>query len=221
MRRIFPIILAAALCLCACDKNWNVLYRGMMFGTMQNYEEMLGDDGCTYRFTNLKDLEVTLPPSGRIVAMFDVYRKIEGTENHYEAEILNRWIPICNEPVMCDSDDDEAALGDDPIGLADGWWSGGHLILVLKLELREYTTVNHLVNLQIVPGEYEDTLHTVLRHNAAEDKVTEENSEFFSEQAVYACFPLEDKLPEQGSRVLEIKWFWDEEWHTTYAKISK
>ncbi len=221
MRRILPVILAAALCFCSCGKAFDVLYRACMFGTMQNSEVMLGDDGCTYHFTNLQDLEITLPSSGRIVAMFDVYRQVEGTGNQYEAELMNHWVPLSKEPVICETEEEDEALGDDPIAMGDGWWSGGHLNMAFTLLLKDVTTVKHSVNLQIVPGASADTLHTVLRHNAGEDKVSVENVDFFKEHSFYASFPLQDRLPEKDPVVLEVKWLWDNEWHTVYTKISR
>ncbi len=221
MKRFVIAVLAAALCLTACMETEKILYRGSMFGTMQSRGVMLGDDGCVYHFTNFGDISSDFPIDGRVVAIFDVYSKIEGTERDYEAKVLDITVPLCKEPVICETEEEDAALGDDPIQMADGNWAGGYLNMVCNALVRPNSGVTHLVNLQIVPGENPDTLHTVLRHNAGEDKVTETILEDFSTYSFYASFPLADKIADGKTVVLEIKWFWDDKWYTVYANISK
>lgn len=220
MKRLLYVILCLAV-LAGCDKAEPILYRGTMFGTMQSAGVMLGDDGGTYHFRNFSDMSSSFPSSGRIVAMFEVYSKLEDKEREYEAKVLQYAVPLCKEPVTCATEEEDAALGDDPVEMTNGSCSAGYLNLLCTALTREVSTVPHYINLQIVPGENPDTLHTVLRHNAGDDKVTDENVEFFSDHSFYASFPISSYLPEEGTIVLEIKWFWDDEWHTAWATVAK
>ena len=221
MKRILFALLAAALCLSSCMNSKDILYRGSMFGTMSSSSIMLGDDGRTYYFTNTGDFGSEIPTSGRIVAVFDALKLREGTSDVYEAELLNYTVPLSKEPVVCETPEEDEALGDDPLRFTDGTWGGGHLNLLCSAYLRMDSKVSHLINLQLVPGENADTLHTVLRHNAGEDKVTDLNFEFFTEYPFYASFPLEDRIPESGSVILEITWYWDNEWHSICTELKK
>ena len=220
MKRFAITALAAIVCLCSCMDTETILYRGSMFGTINGPGIMLGDDSHVYHFRNYTDWE-NFPASGRVVAIFDVYKLMDGTQNDYDAKILSIAVPLCKDPVICETPEEDEALGDDPLAMYDGYFSGGYLNLLCGALLSESSTVEHKVNLQIVPGENADTLHTVMRHNAGTDKVTEINSEFYSARSFYACFPLEDQLPADKSVVLEIKWLWDGEWHTAYTEIKK
>ena len=221
MKRFLFAVFAAAVCLSACTETKDILYRGSMFGTMQDTGVMLGDDGCTYHFTNLAKLSPAMPSEGRVVATFDVFSLIEGTKTEYEAEVLYYEVPVCKDPVVCNDAMEEAELGTDPVEMQDGSYMAGYLNLLCAAMLRYDSEVVHRINLQVVPGENADTLHTILRHNAGEDKVTEDNSGLYSETPFYACFPLGDYLPDGKSVVLEIKWFWKDEWQYAYGKISK
>lgn len=220
MKRFLYIILCLAV-LAGCDKSEPIIYRGTMFGTMQSTGVMLGDDGGTYHFRNVSELGTSFPSSGRIVVMFDVYSKLEDKEREYDAAVLQYAIPLTKDPVTCNTEEEDAALGDDPIEMSNGTCSAGYLNLLCTALIREASPVTHLVNLQIVPGENPDTLHTVLRHNAGDDKVTDDNMEFFSEQQFYASFPIGAYLPEEGTIVLEVKWFWQDDWHTVWTTVAK
>lgn len=221
MKRILFAMFAAALCLSSCMESKDILYRGSMFGTLTNSATMKGDDGRTYIFTNAGELATEFPSEGRIVAIFDVIKLRDGSSDVYEAELLDYTVPLCKEPVVCETPEEIAALGDDPLHFTDGTWGGGHLNLLCSAYIRMDSTVPHYINLQVVPGENADTLHTVLRHNAGEDKVTDVNFEMFTDYPFYASFPLADRIPESGSVILEIKWFWDNEWHSTCTEIKK
>ena len=221
MKRILPVLLIAALCLCSCSDAWDILYKGRMFGTMQSAGVMLGDDGCTYHFTNMSQWGEEVPVSGRIVALFDVYKHIEGTEKDYEAKLLSFAPPLCKEPVECEDDEEQEALGDDSIKILDGFWSGGHLNLTCSVMLRPTFADQHHINLQIVSGESADTLHTILRHNAGEDPYSDDDSESFVDYSFYASFPLANKVSETGAKFLELRWQWDDEWQVVYADLRK
>ena len=221
MKRILFALLAAALCLSSCMETKNILYRGSMFATVKSVGVVHGDDGRNYYFTNFSNYEKDFPGEGRVLVVFDAISLRSGNDTDYDAELLSYFVPLCKEPVECKTPEEKAALGDDPVRMTDGNWGGGHLNMLCSAYLRMDSKVQHLINLEIVPGDNADTLHTVLRHNAGEDKVTDENSEFFSDYPFYASFPLADKIPEGKTIVLEIKWFWDNEWHVVYADIKK
>lgn len=220
MRRFTAAVLAFALCLTACTNTKSILYRASMFGNMTAAGVMLGDDGRTYHFSNDADFP-ELPQEGRIVAILDALDKQEGSGEHYDAELLNYSVPLCKEPVTCSTEEEVAALGDDPIKMEDGSWSGSYLNMICTVMLKSNSTAKHMVNLQIVPGASTDTLHAVLRHNAFADKIDEAEADLFEKYPFYASFPLADKLPEGKATVLELKWYWEGEWHTMCSSISR
>ena len=221
MKRFLFTLLAAALCLTSCMSTKEILYRGQMFGTMKGVGVMLGDDGRNYRFNNNDQMTTNMPASGRIVAIFDVYSLMEGTSNDYEAELLDYVVPLCKEPVVCTTAEEELALGDAPVALTDGVWGGGHLNMLCTALMLPNSSATHTIDLQIVPSENADTLHTILRHNSGEDIINDLTRDSFAEYPFYASFPLDEYLPEGKSTVLEVKYLWDEEWHSVYATISK
>ena len=220
MKRIFLYLICAALCLTSCKTTKDILYRGSMFGTMQGAWNFLGDDGRTYRFTNIESSDF-MPKEGRLVAMFDVYEKVNGSDNSYLAEILDYSVPLSKDPVTCSTKEEEAALGDDPIRMDDGNWSGEYLNMLCTVMLEEESNAVHEINLQIVPGATPDTLHVVLRHNAGEATAGEEGTGQFIQFPFYASFPLADKIAEGKTTTLEIKWFWDSQWSGICTPITK
>ena len=219
MKRVI-LLLIAAMYLCGCTNTKSILYRGSMFGTMTGQMIMKGDDGNVYHFTNMLSTNA-VPETGRIVALFDVYSKLDGTENEYDAELLSFNVPLHNEPVLCSSAEEEAALGDDPIKMEDGALSGGHLNMLCSIMLHDAFVAQHIINLQEIPGATTDTVHFVLRHNAGEDKVTDETSENVTLYPFYASFPILDKFPKGKTTVLELKWYWNNDWNYEYATIKR
>lgn len=220
MKRITLLLLCAVLCLPACKTTKDILYRGSMFGTMQGTWIFLGDDGRTYRFTNIESSDF-MPKEGRMVALFDVYEKVSGSENSYLAEILDYSVPLSKEPVTCSTEEEDAALGDDPIRMDDGNWSGEYLNMLCTVMVEEESRATHEINLQIVPGATPDTLHVVLRHKTGESAEGEEGTGQYVQYPFYASFPLADKLVEGKTTTLEIKWFWDSQWSRICTPISK
>ena len=93
--------------------------------------------------------------------------------------------------------------------------------MVCTLLMLPNSSSTHNINLQVVPKENSDTLHTVLRHNSGADVLTDLTRDSFSEYPFYASFPLGEYLTEGKSTVLEIKYLWDEEWHSVYTTVSK
>lgn len=220
MKRNILLLLIAAVCLCGCMDTKGILYRGSMFGTMTGPLVFKGDDGNTYHFSN-KMYTDAIPVSGRMVALFDVYSKVDGSENDYNAELITFNVPLTSEPVICTSEEEVAGLGEDPIKMEDGAVSGGYLNLLCSVLLHNDFKAGHKISLQLVPADNPDTLHLVLRHDAGEDKVTDETSESVIEYPFYASFPIEDKLPKDKTTVLELKWFWNQKWNSEYSNIKR
>lgn len=220
MKRSIFLLLLAAACICGCTNTKGILYRGSMFGTMTGPLVMKGDDGNTYHFSN-KMYTDAIPASGRIVALFDVYSKLDGTEKDYNAELITFNVPLTSEPVICKNEEEIAALGDDPIKMEDGAISGGYLNLLCSVLLHNDFKAEHKISLQLVPADNADTLHLVLRHHAGEDKITDDTTESATEYPFYASFPIEDKFPEGKTTVLEVKWYWDHKWNSEYSNIKR
>jgi len=222
MKRIATGILAAVLMLSACSRIPDILYRTFLFGSMDGQTVMYGDDGRIYHFNNTDGVE-NIPSSGRVVAYLDAISLQEGTDNDYEASLLELYLPLSKDPVLCSNDEEEIALGKDPINISNGIVSAGHLNLVCSFYLSdESDPEKHVVNLQVVPLSSPDSLRLVLRHNATDDLTLTDEHEL-SERGFYASFPLDKSIPEDKSDnlILEIRWFWDGAWESNCVKYER
>ncbi len=220
MKRIL-LFCMTVLIAASCADFPTVLYQGLMFGTMQGYATMHGDDGREYHFTNLT-ADTSVPTEGRIVAAFYATSQIQGAENAYEAELINYSLPVYKEPVPCATAGDSEALGTEPVQIADGYFGGGCLNLTCNAYFGPNANVKHELFLAVdnysAPS---DTLRLTLRHDAHEDSIIGAEIMEFTIKSFYASFPLVDLLPESGEKVVSISWYWDDEWHTDVRTIKR
>lgn len=218
MKRLLFSMLAAVICLTACDMTPDILYRAMVFGDMQGAYVFNADDGCTYRFTNVTS-DSGLPTSGRVLALFDARKQVEGRENEFEATLNDFRVPIYKAPVQCLNPEDEAALGANEIRFDNGILSGGHLNTMCTVMKELNDTEEPVVNLQLVQGASSDTLHFILRYNAGKDILIALDSDDVQQYSFYACFPISDLIPEGQKPVVELKWLWGGEWNKTTTTL--
>ena len=220
MKRLLFALLVAAVCLTSCIKGTDILYSGYMFGTMEGAGIMLGDDGNTYHFVNNQMLS-SMPVSGRIFAAFQVYKLIDGTTSDYEADVLEYVTPVTKNPVVCTTEEEVEALGKAPLGVISDYYGGGHLNMACISLIADDPSATHVINLQIIPTENADTLHTVLRHNDGGYEFASSLQDTYTRYQFYACFPLKDYVDEEKTKVIEIKYLWQSEWYSSYIELKK
>lgn len=218
--RYFSALLLTACILAGCTPVKEILYRGQIFGFMTAPLVMQGDDDRIYHFQNADSDKI--PEEGRIVALFDVYEKIEGTENEYTAEMLQYSIPVYKDPTLCTTPEESEALGTDAVRMLDGDYSGGCLNMLCSALFNNDSGITHVVSLETDSTQpVKDTLHFILHHNAGGDAPEGDDNSNFTDYQFYASFPISEMLSKDKDTVLEIKWFWDNEWHRKCATITK
>lgn len=219
MKRIL-LFCVAALLAASCNEIPDILYQALLFGDMTAPAVLSADDGCEYHFNNVTT-DTGLPSEGRVVALFNAVSKIEGTDNKYEAQLVNFTVPLYKEPVLCPTKDDADSLGLDPIKLIDGYYGGGCLNLVCNAVFGTSATAKHVVNLAVDTSVASDTLHLSLRHDAQDDKMEVNEMDDYTEKSFYASFPMGDLIPSSGEKIIEFSWYWDNKWQKAIKIIKQ
>lgn len=220
MKRFIIIIAAVMLAAVCCKESNGMLYRTLVPGFMQDNGSMLADDGNTYLFNNPTMPEAFLKAK-RVVALMDVIDAVDGQEKTFNAMMLEYALPVYKDPAECSTTEEIEALGKDPVNVTNIWYSGGCLNLQNVIMIGPDPEVKHTISLAMSPVTAEsDTLHFTLCHDAAAD-ATLGDLDGLTRYSFYSSFPIKDLLPETGSRVVELKWFWDEEWNSKYNTISR
>lgn len=219
MKRLLFALLVAAFCLTSCINSKEILFSGYMFGTMSGSGIMLGDDGNTYHFGN-GQITADMPVTGRIYAAFQAYKLMDGTRSDYEADLLEYVIPLTNDPIVCTTPEEVEALGKAPVGVASDYYGGGYLNMACVALISDNSSA-HVINLQIIPAENTDTLHTVLRHYDGQNESSSSLLDSYTRYPFYASFPLKNHLDEEKTKVIEVKYLWDQEWLCSYIGLKK
>ena len=218
MKRIL-LFCVAALLAASCNEIPDILYRALLFGDMTSPTVLSADDGCEYHFNNVTT-DMGLPSEGRVVVILNALSKIEGTDNRYEAQLVNFSVPLYKEPVLCPTKDNADSLGLDPIELADAYYGGGCINMLCNAIFGTSASTKHVVNLAVDTSVASDTLHLSLRHDAQTDKMEVNEMDDYVEKSFYASFPMGDLIPASGEKVIEFSWYWDNKWQKA-VKIIK
>ena len=213
------LLIAVALLCAACTELPDMLYKSLLFGDMQSSGVFRGDDGVTYTFGNLEDFK-GFPSSGRLVVLLEAYEKGDA-DDRYFARIVNYAVPLCKEPVKDLSEEEEAALGPDPIRMDRAVISGGHINMQFSIMVKDGSDVKHEINLELLPSTPNDTLHMVLRHNAKGDRYDGSDPDSFNTYSYYACFPIRDAVKAGNYSAMEISWLWDETWTSSSTSVKQ
>ena len=214
-------VLATALMLVSCASKDGMLYRTLMYGFVLEDGSLYADDGCTYTFNNLSSFTQLPEPEDRILALFDVVEAEEGSETRFRAMLLQYVLPLYKPVDLCGSDAEIERYGQDPINISALGYSGGCINMENEIVVISGSDVKHLVSL-VHDGarSSEDTVKFVLCHDAGDDAVVKD-FDITARYGFYSSFPIRDLLPEKDSFVLEIKYFWGDEWHKQYKTIGK
>lgn len=191
-------ILAALIILSAisCSKD-NVITRNTLdIGAVVSPTKFVTDAGLVMNIVeNNSGQEISIHE--RAILLFDVLRQRSGSE--YDIRVLE-----INKPLMKDiarsSSADQGAMGNDPIFLRSGWFSGGYINIEFLIKVIKGSSTKHVINMVYEEeADNADTLHFTLRHNGLGDVIDfnrpiGEQVEFVDGRS-YATFPIRDFLP--------------------------
>ncbi len=217
-KMIFALVGLATLLVSAnsCKKDTTIRYSNETMGNVVNgiYTTDQGnifnivEQGCPGKIDTMK----------RVYTVSDVIRKTaEGEENEYDIR-LHYIIEPLDKPMVIKSEATEEELeeiGDDPIDLVRGWFSGGYINIIFQTEFKKDSKVKHFINLVVDDSKTEDgKLFLELRHNAYGETnagLSSSNRDIIIGSSL-ATFPISNIVPDDVDEVdvyISYSWFED------------
>lgn len=212
MKRFLPLLLAlTALCSSCVKEGYPLLSNASDIGSLKG-AVVTTDAGVVMTIT---DHVVDLPAEdqNRIVIRFDILRQTG--DNRFDIR-LNGWtVPLTKEGLRKSAVTDPAEIGDDPIALESGWFSGGYLNMELTLSVKRNSETRHLLNLVFDDTDAADTLRFRVRHNGFGEvllpPVTAVDAAMYDFGRAMFCVPMNGFLPDGKDEMpVKITWSWYE-----------
>ena len=204
LKKTILAVLFALLAAVSCKKDNVILYNDVTFVTA-DAGRYFTDFGLEYVIVeNASEKEI--PAEGRLILQSDILKKV-GT-GVYNVRVNAFAVPLTKDAAPAAEVPDQ----DDPTKIENGWFSGGYFNVLLGLFVKNESDVKHLLNLAYtLPTETNDTLYLQLRHNAFDDVPTapdQAETEGFTYAHTYACFKMDELLPEGTIAPVKVTWRW-------------
>ena len=188
----------------SCKKDNVILYNDVSFVTAVA-GRYYTDFGLEYVIVeNASEREI--PAEGRLIISSDILKKVK--TGVYNVRINDFALPLTKDAAPAAV----VPTQDDPTLIENGWFSGGYLNVLLGLYVKNDSDVKHILNLAYtLPTETNDTLYLQLRHNALGDVPTtpaQAETEDFTYARTYACFRMNELLPEGTVAPVKVTWRW-------------
>lgn len=203
-------IIAASLLAASCLKSETILYREITMAQVTGPTQFVTDVGLTYNVIE-NPFGIEFADLTRVIINCNVLKQTGDRE--FNVQLLQLADPLKKDAVLTSTlTKPDDGLGNDPVGLASVWVSGGYLNMAVGMLVIDQEK-EHTVNLEFDDTAPSDTLRFTLRHD---DGLPDGEDVIFDESIIgytYATFPIQKLLPE-GVTTLPIKltWTWDKEY---------
>ena len=166
--------IAVVLSLDSCKKDTTLSYNNETLGNVVD-GTFVSDNGNIYHIVE-QNCAGKIDTMNRVYMISDILEKTEGGKDEEYNIRLNYLIePLCKDMELKSelSAEDDAEMGNDPIHLSEGWFSGGYFNAIVYTEFEVGSEVKHLINVVVDDSKTDGKLHMSLRHNAYGETVSE------------------------------------------------
>lgn len=191
----------------SCKKDDTILYNFTTTGNVVD-GQFISDDGDLFIVTD-RTCTGSFEGMERAMISCDILRK--NGPNSYDIR-LNGIVRMLVKDAVQASTADESAIGNDPISLETGWFSGGYMNIHGLITYKKDSETMHFINLvydDINSGA--DTLRFTLRHNGYGEiyGAPEMKNDELALGRVCASFPLEKYIPAGVESIpVKVSWTW-------------
>ena len=211
MKRILPLLLALTALLSCVKEGYPLLSNTSDIGSLKG--RVVTTDGGLELTVTEQNVDLPEGDQDRIFVRFDVLRKTGDRSCDIR---LNGWTVPLNKAGLRKSDiTDPAQVGDDPIYMESGWFSGGYLNMELVLPILRGSETKHLLNLVFDDANSADTLRFRIHHNGFGEVFLPplpeaEAAKYDFGQAMF-CVQMNGFLPaDKDEMPVKITWPWYE-----------
>ena len=215
---IFALLGSVALLLSvgSCKKDTTIRYGNDTFGNITD-GVLITDQGNIFNIVE-QTCAGKIDTMERVYTITDILRETEGgKEKEYDVRLVYVVEPLCKDMKIKSelTEEEETELGNDPIHLAEGWFSGGYFNAIVFTEYEVGSKVKHLINIVVDDTKDDDKLHLTLRHNAygeTNSEISNSDNKIVIGQGI-VTFPIADLIPE-GKEKMDIiftySWYEDD-----------
>lgn len=189
----------------SCHKDDTLYYNNLTMGNIVE-GRFVSDQGNTFNIVE-QICPGNLASQTRAMVLCDVLNNTEGADKEYDIRLTN-FAPVLDKDAISLSsvmETDEASV-QDPIHIAEIWYSGGYLNIHIKFHAKQESELKHLINL-VWSKDEEGKYILNLRHNGFGEVYSKDNASEMYIANGYVSFPI-IKFIEETEAKLILNWKW-------------
>ena len=189
----------------SCHKDDTLYYNNLTMGNIVE-GRFVSDQGNTFNIVE-QICPGDLASQTRAMVLCDVLCSTDGADKEYDIRLTN-FAPVLDKDAIPHSYTMEAGETSvqDPIHIAELWYSGGYLNIHIKFHAKQGSDLKHLINL-VWSKDEEGRYILNLRHNGFGEVYSKENASEMYIANGYVSFPI-IKFIEENEAKLILNWKW-------------
>ena len=190
----------------SCQMDDTLYYNNLTMGNVVE-GRFVSDQGNTFNIVD-QICGGQLQDGTRVMTLCDVLNPTQGASDEYDVRLRSFSKVLAKEPVAVENATEGEITVQDPVHVAQLWFAGGYVNMLIKSHVIPESETKHLINLVYTKGEDGEYIFN-LRHNSYGEAPDKTESQLVLSGGSYVSFPISEIIKEDKAKLV-FNWKWYE-----------